>query len=111
MFALVKFKPVPASFNDIKNTGVSPSGKATGSDPVIPVFESQYPSHVATSVLTVVLFYKTTNQNTCCSFFIIRQIFFKFIILCDTLLYKNFFYFITSFDKFFVFLVLHLLIY
>ena len=29
--------------------GVSPSGKASDSDSDIPVFESQYPSHFATS--------------------------------------------------------------
>ncbi len=31
-------------FSVVDIIGVSPSGKATGSDPVIPVFESQYPS-------------------------------------------------------------------
>ena len=32
-----------------KNIGVSPSGKASDSDSDIPVFESQYPNHKATS--------------------------------------------------------------
>lgn len=37
----------------VRNIGVSPSGKASDSDSDIPVFESQYPSHIQKLVIDI----------------------------------------------------------